>query len=79
MVFALVQQDVFGLYLGCSLAGPLRAENLPVPGVMGQEADLSEHHGQERGHRSCHHESPTRTKAAHPAASSTAVAAIFQA
>ena len=33
------------------VAGPLRAENLPVPGVMTQEANLSEHHGQERGHR----------------------------
>ena len=32
------------------VAGPLRAENLPVPGVMAQEADLGEHHGQERGH-----------------------------
>src|ERR1017187_5044905 len=27
------------------------AEDLPVPGVVAKEADLSEHDGQERGHR----------------------------
>jgi hypothetical protein len=26
------------------------AEDLPVPGVMAEEADLGEHHGQKRGH-----------------------------
>jgi hypothetical protein len=33
------------------VVGPPGAEDLPVPGVVAKEADLSEHDGQERGHR----------------------------
>ena len=33
------------------VVGPLRPEDLPVPGVVADEPDLGEHHRQERGDR----------------------------
>ena len=55
------------------------AEDLLVPGVVAQEADLGEHDGQEYGHRQLPPRVAYHDKAAHPAASSTAVTMIFQA
>ena len=58
------------------VVGLTGAEDLTVPGIVTQEADLGEHTGQEHG--VCHHESPSMTNPAHPPASSTMVRVIFQ-
>jgi hypothetical protein len=53
-----------------------RAEDLAVPGVVADETDVREHHGQERGNRDLPQESPS-TNPVPPAANSATVTAIF--
>jgi hypothetical protein len=60
------------------LVGPRRSGDLSVPGLVADEADLVKTNARNAATASCHQESPTRTKAVQPTASSPVVTAILR-
>ena len=60
------------------VTGPPGAEDLPVPGVVAQKADLGEHHRQERGHRKLPPRVAHQDESGPSGGEQPAVTAIFQ-
>ena len=56
---------------------PARAENLVVPRIMADEAQLGEHHPHQRGDGEVAHELPTMTNRTQAAKKATIVKVIF--